>query len=258
MLTITYLLSKRQVKELVSGMYKSMHNNSEDFGLSLVPDNKTEFSKKLRDNFHHFVNLQNIIKQHGGIRKFEQSYLIDGMTLDYCPKMYDKQSSLYNITKSKKRIFQVGINTGHSLLIMLLASKEAMFDVFDVIQYGYTLPCIAYLNEYFSNRIFFHMGYPKFTLPHFIEITDKIYDLFLLSNVYIYPSYLDIILKCALSKTNWQSHIVIDNYDYNEIKSICDKYEELHLITTFENISSDCLHRHKIFVHELSLDSMYL
>jgi hypothetical protein len=241
-----------------------MQNNSEDFGLILVPDNKTEFSKKLRDNFHHFVNLQNIIKQHGGIRNFEQcyfgqSYLMDGMTLDYSPKMYEKQNSLYNITKGKKRIIQVGINTGHSLLIMLLASKEATFDVFDIIQYGYTLPCIAYLNEYFSNRIFFHMGYPKFTLPHFIEITDKIYDLFLLSNIYIYLySHIDIILKCALSKTNWQSHIVIDNYDYNEIKSICDNYEELHLITTFENISSDCLHPHKIFVHELSLDSMYL
>jgi hypothetical protein len=238
---------------LVLGIQNMQH--TEDFGFSLVPNDGTEFSKRLKDNFWHFINLQNIIKQHGGVRNSEGSYFMDGRTLDYCPRMYEKQSSLYDISKGKKRIIEVGVNAGHSLLIMLLASEEAIFDVFDICMYGYTIPCIAYLNEHFSNRVFLHQGDSKYTLLHFIKITDLLYDLFHIDGMHNFD-YVDLELSCALSKTNWQSHIVVDDYCSNIIKAACDKYEDLHLLATFKE--TKCYAAHRIFVHELSLDSMYL
>jgi hypothetical protein len=51
-----------------------------DFGLSKVLQ-VTEYGHVFRNNFHHFIALQTIMKHRGGVRNYEGSYLMDGVTL---------------------------------------------------------------------------------------------------------------------------------------------------------------------------------
>lgn len=216
-----------------------------DFGLSKVP-RYTEFGMNLYINFKHFIEIQNIIKMHGGVRNYEGSYLMDGVTLSYCERMFEKQDSLYEISKEKKRILEVGVNSGHSLLIMLLANNKAIFDVFDICMYSYTVPCIEYLNKHFNNRIFLHTGDSKYTLPHFIEcLSDDVkYDLFhsdgMHSEEYVYDE-----IKSALRLSDLDTHIVVDDYCSEILKSACDYYENKGKIKPFR--TTTCYAFHIIF-----------
>jgi len=157
-----------------------------------------------------------------------------------------KQNSLFNITKNKRHVIEIGVNAGHSLLIMLLASKYAIFDVFDICEYSYTIPCIAYLNSNFDNRVHLHYGDSKYSFPHFVKTTRKTYDLFHIDGMhsleYVYNE-----INCSLTFANQDNcHIVVDDYCSDVIKKACDKHEKANNIKLFATIS--CYAEHAIFI----------
>jgi O-methyltransferase len=118
----------------------------------------TDWGQVLTDNFHHFVNLQHIVAKSG--TGFTGSYLIR-YELTYEPQYFLKQQGLFNLMlKSRANtILEIGVNAGHSLLIMLLAhrfsqSKETLkFVTFDLCEFKHTQPCVDYLNQHFGDCI---------------------------------------------------------------------------------------------------------
>ena len=126
-----------------------------------------EFSGILRDNFFHFAELQKIITINEG-RRLTGSYLMCH-TVRYYPDCYPKQLSLFSRFKklSSKlatiNVIEIGVNAGHSLLIMLLASinskSKIKITAFDICEYSYTKPCVDYLNRHFGNKITLIEGY---------------------------------------------------------------------------------------------------
>nr|QBK91309.1 MAG: methyltransferase [Pithovirus LCPAC202] len=118
-----------------------------------------EFSSILKNNFFHFAELQKIISNHEGER-LTSSYLMR-RTVHYYPDCYPKQLSLFSRFKklsselATTNVIEIGVNAGHSLLIMLLASINSKIKItaFDICEYSYTKPCVDYLNSNFGNRI---------------------------------------------------------------------------------------------------------
>lgn len=192
------------------------------FGKEKVPVNNDEFSRVFLENFHHFVNLQNIvmsIEHPQGIG----SYLMNGTSLDYFPGMYDKQKLLYDATKGKSKCIEIGVNAGHSLLIMLIANPTALYDVIDICDRQYTKPCVQYLQQAFPNRI---IAYYDDSLSVLESFRDKGYDLLHVDGCH-HTSHvvreLDILRKLAIEKPT----IVIDdvNPQSAEVKHALDLYK---------------------------------
>jgi hypothetical protein len=125
-----------------------------DFGKDKIPVNDDEYSRVFRENFHHFQALQRLSNKVTGCG----SYLVGIENLDYDPETYEKQKALYDYSKGKDRILEVGLYAGHSALIMLLANQENedfRLVSIDVCHFGFTEKCADYLRKEFYPRFFF-------------------------------------------------------------------------------------------------------
>lgn len=119
--------------------------------LSTVPADH-EWSRVFLKNIHHFKAIQMIIARcKTGLTG---SYLMKN-DLSYEAEYFTKQTNLYDLVKRAKprTVLEIGVNAGHSLLIMLLAHPIEKMDVFDVCVFDHTRPCIEYLNRHFNNCI---------------------------------------------------------------------------------------------------------
>lgn len=77
-----------------------------------------------------------------------------------------KIHNLQHVAKRKKRICEIGVNAGHSLLLMLEVNPDAEYVLFDIGTHTYTRPCVEYIQSQFPNtsiRILY--GDSKQTLP---------------------------------------------------------------------------------------------
>jgi len=123
------------------------------------------------DNKHHLDALLKIITQ-DHVDPTQPGYLEGNCMYDNCttnlnPSFYNKQMNIFNLASKASNILEIGVNGGHSLIVMLLANPTATIYAFDICFHPYTIPCIEYLNAHFNNRIKFFKGDSKETLPKF-------------------------------------------------------------------------------------------
>ena len=115
-----------------------------------------EFSHKLLDFEFHFRNIFKACSS-----TFEKncgSYLFDGLSYEYQIETYEKQKLLYEKSKNKKNILEIGTYMGHSILIILMANPSAKITCIDIND-KYSLPAITYLKSQFpSSQIKFLLG----------------------------------------------------------------------------------------------------
>jgi predicted O-methyltransferase YrrM len=78
----------------------------------------------------------------------------------------NKIHNLRHLANGKRRICEVGVNAGHSLLLMLDVNPTADYVLFDIGTHKYTRPCIEYIRSHYPNtsiQVFY--GDSKVTLP---------------------------------------------------------------------------------------------
>lgn len=113
-------------------------------------------ARKLLDNFHLFEGLHTAI---GG--KWIHgcgSYLFDGQAYVYNPRCLKKQEEVYRYATTAKKVLEVGVYVGHSLLLMLLANPAIEITAIDIDD-TFAKPAIEYLNSVFGEgRIRFLKG----------------------------------------------------------------------------------------------------
>ena len=115
-----------------------------------------KFSLKLLNAERHFNNIYKVCSF-----KFEKgcgSYLFNGKTYDYQIETYEKQKLLFEKSKNKKNILEIGSYMGHSLLIMLLANPRARITCIDIND-EFSMPAINYIQKKFPlSKITFIKG----------------------------------------------------------------------------------------------------
>jgi hypothetical protein len=123
------------------------------------------------DNKHHLDELLQIITQdyidYQQPGYLEGNCMYDNCTTNINPSLYNKQINIFNLASKASNILEIGVNGGHSLLVMLLANPTSIIYAFDICIHPYTIPCVEYLNSHFDNRIKFFKGNSKETLPKF-------------------------------------------------------------------------------------------
>ena len=143
-----------------------------------------------------------------------------------------KISNLITLATGCQKICEIGVNAGHSLLLMVSTNPFADYLVFDLGAHAYTRPCVEYIkSQYPSTKITEVYGDTKMTLrqsilPEFKKSTDLIHidgghDTHTVVNDFIYTQYL---LKMG-------GVVVFDDYNYGNIKEVLDHYENQKVIS---------------------------
>ncbi len=181
---------------------------------------------KLLENFQYFAGLHNAIGGkwiHGW-----GSYLFDGLTYTYNERCLRKQEELYRYSMYATNALEIGVYTGHSLLLMLLANPTLKITAIDIDD-NIAGPAVAYLNSVFGNRITFIKGdavQAMASLPldeyDMVHIDADHYDAAVTAQFY-----------ASLPHAKMGATVVFDDYDavIKSIHSFMDKGYLEHIIT---------------------------
>jgi hypothetical protein len=112
-------------------------------------------ARVLHNHFHHFIQLYDAVGR-GHIHGWG-SYLFDGLKYSYQLQTLKKQEALFRVGQKASHLLEIGVYLGHSLLILLISNPTLRITCIDN-DARYSPKAVEYLNQYFGNRITFHLG----------------------------------------------------------------------------------------------------
>jgi len=174
----------------------------------------------IRNNIH-IQNIETILRKVG--ERIEGNLICDIDPGHYTIQQnLGKIQNLQTLCAGKKNICEIGVNAGHSLLLMLLVNPTAEYTLFDLGNHGYTRPCLEYIRSNFpSVRIQIIYGNSVETMATYIqENPEKLatYDLCHLDGGHtqdIFPHDYANVKKLMES----QGIVIFDDYDLPAIRS---------------------------------------
>ncbi len=164
----------------------------------------------------------------------------------------EKIHNLKYLSIDKNKICEIGINAGHSLLIMLEQNPTAHYQLFDLGYHKYTQPCIEYIkNQYPTTKIDVVYGDSKQTIKnHIFENRKEIqsYDL-----IHIDGGHDDLELSSDFYMSsiigNKDCILIMDDYNFPNIKSFIDFRISGRIIQKYENSNLKVTNKHFIYSH---------
>lgn len=142
-----------------------------------------------------------------------------------------KIDNLLKLSKSKLNICEIGVNAGHSLLLMVSNNPSADYLIFDLGRHSYTRPCVEYIkSQYPSTKITEVYGDTKITLRNYLTNNKTKFDMIHVDgghethtvvNDFIYTEKL----------LNSKGVVVFDDYNYGNIKEMIDFYQNQNIIS---------------------------
>lgn len=152
--------------------------------------------------------------------------------------------NLMRLAQDSERVCEIGVNAGHSLLLMVSSNPSAEYTVFDLGAHGYTRPCVEYIKQqYPDTHIREFYGDTKITLPEhiaynlpyefdFIHVdgghdTHTVVNDFNYSRLLLFP----------------HGVVAFDDYNYSNIKEVLDYYLKQDVIVEhWDNLMKTNLH----------------
>lgn len=118
-----------------------------------------------------------------------------------------------------KNVLEIGFNAGFSALLMLITNPKIHITCMDIAEHKYTMPCYYILKEIFGKRIDFIKGDTLLNLPEH----NGNYDL-----IHIDGGHSDELVINDVEQSfriaNNKTIILMDDYDFPNIRQIWDKY----------------------------------
>jgi hypothetical protein len=192
------------------------HDYGRNILLAAVRDHpESECARALLDNFHHFVNLNIVLN--GQYWRGCGSYMFDGQNYKYQRETLKKQEAIFNVGKDSKKVLEIGVYLGHSLLLLLLSNPALTIDCIDISS-TFSPKVVEYLNSQFGNRIRFYLGTSSSVIP-ILDIDGCRYDMIHIDADHTISSVItdfNMTLNVALPN----AYIVFD--DYEAVKSYID------------------------------------
>ena len=165
----------------------------------------------------HFFNIEQIIKETGG---YIEGNLICANTVENKTVDRNKQKilNLQKIVYGKNYICEIGVNAGHSLLIMLDINPQATYYLFDIGIHTYTSRCVDYIKKQYPDaNINIIYGDSKITLPAFIANENKKFNV-----IHVDGGHDDDCVKSdylySLKLVADSGYIIFDDYNLKNIK----------------------------------------
>ena len=180
----------------------------------------------------HIANIAAILDKLG--EQVEGNLICDITSDNYTDeKNESKIQNLLTLAKGKSKICEIGVNAGHSLLLMVSSNPAAEYVLFDLGGHGYTRPCVEYIkNAYPSTKITEIYGDSNLTLRKYTSELNS-FDLIHIDgghethtvvNDFIYTQFL-------LKK---DGVVIFDDYNFGNIKEVVDYYVDRNVITKYD------------------------
>ena len=162
----------------------------------------------------------------------------------------EKIHNLQQLSMAKNTICEIGVNAGHSLLIMLEQNPTAEYLLFDLGNHRYTQPCVEYIKMNYPNtKITIIYGDSKKTIPNFINDTPnrmKSFELVHIDGGHGLLEFTSDFYNCRyLASSDGIS--IFDDYDYNEIRTFINHNLNAATIKKYENPMITETNKHFIY-----------
>lgn len=172
----------------------------------------------------HILNISNILNTIG--ERVEGNLICDISSDNFTDKINeDKIYNLLKLSENKSKICEIGVNAGHSLLLMVSNNPNAEYLIFDLNGHSYTRPCIEYIkNAYPSTKITEVYGDTNLTLKEYIDSNElNAFDMIHIDGGHDTHTVVnDFIYTQQLLKTD--GIIVFDDYNYGNIQNVINYY----------------------------------
>jgi predicted O-methyltransferase YrrM len=160
-----------------------------------------------------------------------------------------KIHNLLKLSENKSKICEIGVNAGHSLLLMISTNPKAEYLIFDLNGHSYTKPCVEYIkNSYPYTKITEIYGDSNITLKQYVD-SNELYTFDLIhvdgghetatvENDFTYTQQL-------LSK---DGIVIFDDYNYGNIRNVIDHYVDKKVISEYTDgvIKTDLHYIYKV------------
>jgi len=191
----------------------------------------------------HIANISDILDRIG--ERVEGNLICDITSDNFTDAA--NESKIYNLLKlseNKSKICEIGVNAGHSLLLMVSANPEAEYLIFDLNGHAYTKPCVEYIkNAYPSTKITEIYGDSNITLKQYIESNDlHTFDL-----IHIDGGHETQTVEHDFTNTQKlltkDGIVIFDDYNFGNIKTVIDKYVDEGVVSEYtEDVIKTNLH----------------
>jgi hypothetical protein len=93
------------------------------------------------------------------------------------PIFETRRHKLAHIVRGKKNILEIGVNGGHSALLILRSAVDINYVGFDLCEHKYVRKAVAYLQNKYDDQVEFYEGNSELTIPLFHQCNpDKKFD----------------------------------------------------------------------------------
>ena len=200
---------------------------------------------------NHFSNIADILNEIGD--RVEGNLVCD-VSADnlIINRNLEKIQNLKYLSNGKQNICEIGVNAGHSLLIMLDENPNANYQLFDLGNHRYTKPCLDYIkSEYPNTNINITYGDSKETIRDYIfNNKSKIqsYDL-----IHIDGGHGDLELTSDFYMSSIlikkDGVLIMDDYDYPNIENFIDDRLKVGSIRRYKDENLKITNRHFIYTY---------
>lgn len=192
---------------------------------------------------HHIANIADILDRVG--ERVEGNLICDITSDNFTDAA--NESKIYNLLKlseNKSKICEIGVNAGHSLLLMVSANPEAEYLIFDLNGHAYTKPCVDYIkNTYPSTKITEVYGDSNVTLKQYIESNElHTFDLIHIDGGHETETVENDFTHTQKLLTK-DGIVIFDDYNFGNIKTVIDNYVDKGVISEYtEGVIKTNLH----------------
>lgn len=181
----------------------------------------------------HFDNISTILEKTG--EHIEGNLICDITSKNIIiDSNKEKIKNIQKICRNKKKICEIGVNAGHSLLLMLNENPHAEYFLFDNNYHGYTEICLNYIKSaYPKTKINIIFGNSQITLPKFlIKNPEEInsFDFIHIDGGHDNQTVLSDFIN-TIKMINENGICIFDDYNYHNIETILKYYINHNLIS---------------------------
>ena len=142
--------------------------------------------------------------------------------------------NLLKLSENKSKICEIGVNAGHSLLLMVSNNPEAEYLIFDLGGHAYTRPCVQYIKDAFPNtKITEVYGDSNITLKQYIDSNDfHTFDL-----IHVDGGHDTTTVENDFTNTKYMlarnGIVIFDDYNFENIRNAIDNYVDKGVISEY-------------------------
>jgi predicted O-methyltransferase YrrM len=162
------------------------------------------------------------------------------------------EAKIHNLLKlavGKSTICEIGVNAGHSLLLMVSVNPTAEYLLFDLGGHAYTRPCVEYIKKaYPSTKITEVYGDSNITLRDYVKANElNTFDMIHIDGGHETQTVMsDFIYTQFMLKQD--GIVIFDDYNFGNIKEVVDYYVQRQVITRYssELVDTDLHYVYKV------------